>query len=290
MGPIDTTRLNKLLLVPGVKILVIYFLDVLDSVERDGKYLAMNRLLDYIIAVTYLYGLVHKDKIVEIYNLQNAEKIDVEVIQDIMNNPPKDLANNFVEINGDYFVHETIMEFEDFDEQLKLRQGKPFYIPEQEELLKYKDETYFEVTKQYRALLSYVTRHIFDGDEFAAEMLCEDIQGICQFDFSVQEIFEVFNTRSVDFKSEKQVNEVMQLVMELANNTRIWENNGHTPNEIFEKYEKPHLRPLPDKPFEFDGADIFDFKTGKKVGRNDPCPCGSGKKYKKCCLGKDEIN
>ncbi len=24
----------------------------------------------------------------------------------------------------------------------------------------------------------------------------------------------------------------------------------------------------------------------KKIGRNDPCPCGSGKKYKKCCIGK----
>jgi len=24
-------------------------------------------------------------------------------------------------------------------------------------------------------------------------------------------------------------------------------------------------------------------RTGEKVGRNDPCPCGSGKKYKKCC-------
>ena len=24
------------------------------------------------------------------------------------------------------------------------------------------------------------------------------------------------------------------------------------------------------------------------IGRNDPCPCGSGKKYKKCCLAKDE--
>ncbi|MCB9338662.1 MAG: SEC-C domain-containing protein [Lewinellaceae bacterium] len=23
-----------------------------------------------------------------------------------------------------------------------------------------------------------------------------------------------------------------------------------------------------------------------KVGRNDPCPCGSGKKYKKCCMNK----
>jgi methionyl aminopeptidase len=26
-----------------------------------------------------------------------------------------------------------------------------------------------------------------------------------------------------------------------------------------------------------------------KVGRNDPCPCGSGVKYKKCCMGKPEI-
>ena len=27
-------------------------------------------------------------------------------------------------------------------------------------------------------------------------------------------------------------------------------------------------------------------REGPKVGRNDPCPCGSGKKYKKCCLRK----
>ena len=25
-----------------------------------------------------------------------------------------------------------------------------------------------------------------------------------------------------------------------------------------------------------------------KIGRNDPCPCGSGKKYKKCCLNKEK--
>ena len=28
-------------------------------------------------------------------------------------------------------------------------------------------------------------------------------------------------------------------------------------------------------------------RKGKKVGRNDPCPCGSGKKYKHCCLPKE---
>jgi len=33
----------------------------------------------------------------------------------------------------------------------------------------------------------------------------------------------------------------------------------------------------------------FNFKAAPKVGRNDPCPCGSGKKYKKCCIDKDDI-
>ncbi len=32
-----------------------------------------------------------------------------------------------------------------------------------------------------------------------------------------------------------------------------------------------------------DGSEDGVRRTGKKIGRNDPCPCGSGKKYKKCC-------
>ena len=37
-----------------------------------------------------------------------------------------------------------------------------------------------------------------------------------------------------------------------------------------------------------DGTDSVNktIRKGKKIGRNDPCPCGSGKKYKKCC-GRD---
>ena len=44
----------------------------------------------------------------------------------------------------------------------------------------------------------------------------------------------------------------------------------------------------PDEPE--DAAPEFDpgagIRRGPKIGRNDPCPCGSGKKYKKCCLRK----
>ncbi|MBW2481141.1 MAG: anaerobic sulfatase maturase [Deltaproteobacteria bacterium] len=34
------------------------------------------------------------------------------------------------------------------------------------------------------------------------------------------------------------------------------------------------------------GAATATIRSGPKTGRNDPCPCGSGRKYKKCCLGK----
>jgi preprotein translocase subunit SecA len=30
-------------------------------------------------------------------------------------------------------------------------------------------------------------------------------------------------------------------------------------------------------------APVQTVRRGRKVGRNEPCPCGSGRKYKKCC-------
>ena len=46
-------------------------------------------------------------------------------------------------------------------------------------------------------------------------------------------------------------------------------------DEIFDK-EKKHALYLEQKK---SGTIV----KGKKIGRNDPCPCGSGKKYKQCC-------
>lgn len=30
-------------------------------------------------------------------------------------------------------------------------------------------------------------------------------------------------------------------------------------------------------------------ENARNAGRNDPCPCGSGLKYKKCCFGKSAV-
>jgi hypothetical protein len=47
-------------------------------------------------------------------------------------------------------------------------------------------------------------------------------------------------------------------------------------------------RELPDQVFDDldDESDASPTPIKVKTGRNDPCPCGSGKKFKKCCLNK----
>lgn len=239
----------------------------------------MEKLKQYIIALTNLYGMVHKDLVVEIHNSQNDKKVSKVDVELAINNSLKELEDEFVYINENYFVHEAIMEYDEFQIMLSKKANKPHYVPNKNELLKYVDEMYIDKNKEYKSLVNYVNENFFDGDIEEAEEFCEDIYGICQFDFEIQEVFNTFTYRDISFKDMEQTNDVLQLVMDLSNNIRIWENNGFTPQEIFEEFEKPNLNPLPDLPF---------LIKKEKVGRNDPCPCGSGKKYKKCCLGKEE--
>ena len=56
---------------------------------------------------------------------------------------------------------------------------------------------------------------------------------------------------------------------------------------MFQPKKKPFLPPsvdsyLSDDRYFHGGGTVVRAET--KVGRNDPCPCGSGKKYKKCCM------
>ena len=58
-------------------------------------------------------------------------------------------------------------------------------------------------------------------------------------------------------------------------------------------FQAPAKPPLPPKPApardDFLARKPAPFlRTEKLVGRNDPCPCGSGKKFKKCCMNRGE--
>ena len=56
---------------------------------------------------------------------------------------------------------------------------------------------------------------------------------------------------------------------------------------LLDKYIGIHKKINPASTLEYNGDDFDDtqpfVREAPKVGRNDPCPCGSGKKYKKCC-------
>lgn len=225
---------------------------------------------EYIIALTNLYGVVSKEKILEIYNEQNEEPLTLKVLESFLDKKKDELIEAFAYPIGRYVVHQAIWFTESLEEMLNEKRGKPYYIPEKKELLKYVDGNYFEKTKEYLALLTFVQRHFLEDLE-EAEELCNEIHGLKQMQVRVQEIFETLNRKNISFENDEQLNEFVMIVSKMANNIRIWENNGFTPNEMFNKYENS-----------------FSFKKEEKPGRNDPCHCGSGRKYKKCCLRKDE--
>jgi hypothetical protein len=97
-----------------------------------------------------------------------------------------------------------------------------------------------------------------------------------------------------------RINELMSQVVDMGNNMPRWILKGNSSRSVFEKYEKEQFLKKPPKVIMGPGAikagidipqqefnRIWEEKVAKpspKTGRNDPCPCGSGRKYKHCCL------
>ncbi|MEI3219859.1 MAG: SEC-C metal-binding domain-containing protein [Lachnoclostridium sp.] len=124
---------------------------------------------------------------------------------------------------------------------------------------------------------SYLTDKLHalpDEAEVAVGVIQRNICSGC----GMHEIFNVLIDLEILPENDKQLNEVIALINDMWNHTRMILNRGFTPNEIAEATRKSV------------GAKIIPFnqvKTNKnKIYPNDPCPCGSGKKYKNCCKNK----
>jgi len=63
---------------------------------------------------------------------------------------------------------------------------------------------------------------------------------MCQDEFDFKAVMRNFERMDIAFESLEQADEVIQIVRDLANNTKNMGNNGYTPKEIFEKFEKPY--------------------------------------------------
>ncbi|RCX20709.1 SEC-C motif-containing protein [Fontibacillus phaseoli] len=235
---------------------------------------------EYILALTNLYGVYATDKLEEIFNGQNAS-------QPLAAGELDDYLEHFLQREQKFVLNEDedcLMDAglvdhggeDELQSLLQSIQGKPYYVPDKIELLKYADDGYFEMTPQLEALASYVVNQMHQEEEMV-QYLIDDIQLACSMGQPLQELIYEFERRDLVFDNPKQAQQVIGLVVDVQNNTRLWSNCGHTPKELGNAMNLQGARPA----LALAGGNSP--VKAEKIGRNDPCPCGSGLKYKKCC-------
>lgn len=212
---------------------------------------------------------------------------------------------------------ESFVQFEDIYEKLmKLKEGKPWYIPAKEELEKYTKDTEIKKDEHYYAFIDFMKAEFkLSGDE-AEELVFDAIFGLHMEEHSFDDFLNAiqrFGSLNITFEQAKKI---VPYYISMNNNTRMPANNGYTPIEaekLREEYgfesdtcfvseielDEAHEKERSEKAKEFKQSlnkmrGLFnEFALSqmiknppakkKKIGRNEPCPCGSGKKYKKCC-------
>lgn len=140
-------------------------------------------------------------------------------------------------------------------------------------------EAYVEATPAFNNLTVYLMRHYQLRAPEAVDLVAQALI-LMQNGSAIQEVLEYF-AEEEKIKADEMPPEFLSLLTEFNNTTHMWMLKGHTPNDLMQEDKKQTA--------ELTGKIIpFNQVRRHKVGRNDPCPCGSGKKYKNCCMRKDE--
>ena len=241
---------------------------VLDQNDIADEHPLYNLVKDYCLAAINLYGVVSIDKFIEIYNSQNDIKLTKDEFVQIFNSQEIE----YIKLTDKYIVAEYILKSDDLSiEQVLGTQGdKPYYIPAKDQYLKYADDFYYDDSAHLEELRNYIIKNYSKNEEVVTSLI-NDIQGLISVKASLDVILESFYKYNIQFKSAKQLKKIVPYITNVQNNTRIYTNRGFSVNELrIMRGQKPQN--LNTKPIK-----------SKKIGRNEPCPCGSGKKYKKCC-------
>lgn len=175
-----------------------------------------------------------------------------------------------------------VFDAEKIEEERRMRPDLDDYPFTRKQLMKAAAPDYVERSPQMNQLIQFLLSYYKISHWEINELVLQIIE-LIQTDAKTSKVIQWLQTR-MEFPSFDFVQELNEKITDVHNHTRQWALKGHTPNELFHE-EMRHLKPLPEQPFAPLRVDSS-ATTGPatlKIGRNDPCPCGSGKKYKKCC-------
>ena len=271
------------------------------------------------------YGVFDKDVLRKIYNVRKGYHISEEQLEKMCNEFPDDMTECHMEEGQRFIVAEYLAYRDRYKDLLDIQAGKDFYIPNAQEVLDYARNLYLSQEPAYQNFREFLQHEIgMTYDEADAEAL--ETWDKIQFDIDFTEIVQYIIDVYEDLLDDTKIEEIIQLLQELNNNTRMQIHRGHTPNEMMRKgmeegcfSQRPIVVPgstetanlLKSASEELKEMGIcVDFDSNaaivpnnssqnnvsgqvansfKKIYPNDPCPCGSGKKFKKCCGRHDKL-
>ncbi|WP_165861335.1 SEC-C metal-binding domain-containing protein [Paenibacillus paeoniae] len=227
-------------------------------------------VLDYMSAAVHLYGACKPERVVDIYNSHQADPITLQAMRSI-SRTHSIRQQPFVWHKKGYLI-DTYYEdgkMSELEELLAKLKDKPYYLPNQEEFHAYANPVYYEMTPQLHRLKLFIQKEL-EQREGIASLMMGNIQLMLSWESGMEEVLNELTDRGIAFQDLNQAKKFVSLVSDAAHHTRVWSNGGYTAAELSEAANpaktatRQHLNPV-------------------KIGRNDACYCGSGKKFKKCC-------
>lgn len=162
-------------------------------------------------------------------------------------------------------------------------------------MLKVMGQLYLDDDLEKDELQDFIREIVYDEEEIGDYIYTELIYIMCGCHFvdMLPEIRRLFEDSRIDGYSFEGYEECVDMMFQYreenfckmpinaADMLRNWYMFGESPqNDLSEKDMEKLLRRAT--------AELNRPEKKIKIGRNDPCPCGSGKKYKKCCMNKPQ--
>ena len=214
-----------------------------------------NPLTRYCIALTNLWGIAPTAEVADVYNAHTGAAVTAADVE---------AAAPAAPVDGDLIHAHLAGKTARIDALRKKQELFPRYIPSATQIDTYLDENFRESTHAFQAMCDFLERSFHIRRPIAVANALQIIQYL-ESDAEADALMGVLATSGIRFETEEQLRSFAFLMGNLRSAVRLWSFCGHTPEE----------------------ADNFAAKKAtvhvQKIGRNDPCPCGSGKKYKKCC-------
>lgn len=239
-----------------------------EAVNTEAFHAARSRIScigDYLCAANALYAVTPVSLVLEIFNKYEAKKLTEDELKEAYERLHAERPE--VELIEGRFVDCVLAEQKKYDELYSTQQNVPYYIPDLREIKWMADNGGFLMSKELQKFGEFLTDVLGVGGERIPYIL-RDVQYAISVGSDLQTVVDELETHGVIFRGQEELEKFTSQIMDVWNSTRMVLNRGYTP---YEMVTKGFSRAAESR------------RNVQKIYPNDLCPCGSGKKYKKCC-------